>query len=90
MKCKNTLTTKDKLEDIASKKSWLDGESLFKITKRQVIEDIQAIFELIDEKQARSAVKSTKAGKYDDLIRESLSSKITEIAETILDLENLK
>ena len=90
MKCKKTSTTKDKLENVAMTTKWLDGESLFKITKRQVIEDIQAIFEVIDEERAKSAVKSTKEGKYDMIIRESLSSKITEIAETILDLENLK
>jgi hypothetical protein len=90
MKCKNTDTINDGLEKVAGSTPWLDGDALFKITKRQVVEDIKAIFELIAEDHALSAIKNTKGGKYDSLIRESLSSKITEIAETILECESLK
>lgn len=62
---------------------------LFNSTKKSVTEDIKAIFELLDEKTAAAAIKNIKAGKYDSFIKESLSSKVTDIAESIIDMENL-
>ena len=67
----------------------VNGGSLFDITKRRVIEDLQASFETFNNKKARSAIKSIEGGKYDDLLRESLSSKVTELADLILDLKNI-
>jgi len=78
MKCKNTLTINETLEEL-----------LFRSTKKSVIEDIKAIFEVLGKKTAAAAIKNIKAGKHDSFIRESLSSRITEIAESIIDMENI-
>jgi len=76
MKCTNTLTINERLEGV-----------LLKTAKKLVIEDIQAIFEVLNNKLATRAIKEIKAREYDNMIQKQLSATITELVESIISEE---
>ena len=68
----------------------MSNEVLYSATKKRVIQELEAVFELLSEEHCKSAIKRIKGGHYNSLIEESLSSSVLEIAETIMDLEQLE
>jgi hypothetical protein len=68
----------------------MSNEVLYSAIKNRVIQELEAVFEILAEEHTKKAIKRIKGGHYNSLIKESLSSSVLEIAETIMDLEQLE
>ena len=68
----------------------MSNEVLYSAIKNRVIQELEAVFELLSEEHTKKAIKRIKGGHYNSLIKESLSSSVLELAETIMDLEQLE